>query len=387
MIITVVCDVLGEENNGTTIAAMNLIRSLKQHHEVRVLCCDRKRAEEENVFCVPSINFGYVLNRLIGKVGVSLAKPDEETVEKAVEGADLVHIMLPFALGRHALRAAHARNIPVTAGFHMQAENLTSYINADGAKILNDSVYREIYSRFYRYVDAIHYPTRFIRDQFESAVHAVTPGYVISNGVDSSIRYREEEKPAEYRDMTVILSVGRYAKEKDQSTLLKAVRLSKYAGSIQVILAGAGLQEKKLIRRGNRLPHPPVMGLFPREEIVRMLNYCDMYVHPAVTELEGIACLEALTVGKLVIVSDSEKSATKEFVSTPDCIFRAGDAKSLAAVIDHFIEHPQERRRIEEGYRARPGRYGHDECMRQMEEMMAEVKRNYGEKNGAGRAE
>ena len=30
MIITVVCDVLGEENNGTTIAAMNLVRSLKK---------------------------------------------------------------------------------------------------------------------------------------------------------------------------------------------------------------------------------------------------------------------------------------------------------------------------------------------------------------------
>lgn len=27
--ITIVCDVLGEENNGTTIAAMNLIRFLK----------------------------------------------------------------------------------------------------------------------------------------------------------------------------------------------------------------------------------------------------------------------------------------------------------------------------------------------------------------------
>ena len=45
MIITVVCDVLGEENNGTTIAAMNLIRSLKaKGHEVRVVCPD-----EENV--------------------------------------------------------------------------------------------------------------------------------------------------------------------------------------------------------------------------------------------------------------------------------------------------------------------------------------------------
>ena len=31
MIITIVCDVLGEENNGTTVAAMNLIRHLKDN--------------------------------------------------------------------------------------------------------------------------------------------------------------------------------------------------------------------------------------------------------------------------------------------------------------------------------------------------------------------
>ena len=48
MIVTVVCDVLGEENNGTTVAAMNLIRALKaKGHTVRVLCGDEERRGEE----------------------------------------------------------------------------------------------------------------------------------------------------------------------------------------------------------------------------------------------------------------------------------------------------------------------------------------------------
>ena len=38
MKIAIICDVLGKENNGTTVAAMNLIRSLKaKGHEVRVV--------------------------------------------------------------------------------------------------------------------------------------------------------------------------------------------------------------------------------------------------------------------------------------------------------------------------------------------------------------
>lgn len=44
MTITIVCDILGEENNGTTIACMNLIRFLRaQGHTVRVVCADRTR--------------------------------------------------------------------------------------------------------------------------------------------------------------------------------------------------------------------------------------------------------------------------------------------------------------------------------------------------------
>ena len=46
MVICVVCDVLGEENNGTTIAAMNLIRSLRARgHEVRVICPDADKKD------------------------------------------------------------------------------------------------------------------------------------------------------------------------------------------------------------------------------------------------------------------------------------------------------------------------------------------------------
>lgn len=44
MNITIVCDVLGEENNGTTLAAMNLIRALRaKGHTVTILCPDAQK--------------------------------------------------------------------------------------------------------------------------------------------------------------------------------------------------------------------------------------------------------------------------------------------------------------------------------------------------------
>ena len=44
MTVTVVADVLGKENNGTTIACLNLVRYLRgRGDEVRVLCADEDR--------------------------------------------------------------------------------------------------------------------------------------------------------------------------------------------------------------------------------------------------------------------------------------------------------------------------------------------------------
>ena len=55
MVITVVCDVLGEANNGTTIAALNLIRSMRERgHTVRVVCSDQNRKGEEGFYIVPT---------------------------------------------------------------------------------------------------------------------------------------------------------------------------------------------------------------------------------------------------------------------------------------------------------------------------------------------
>ena len=44
MKISIICGVLGAENNGTTIAAMNHIRRLKaKGHDVKVVCPDEDK--------------------------------------------------------------------------------------------------------------------------------------------------------------------------------------------------------------------------------------------------------------------------------------------------------------------------------------------------------
>ena len=50
MKVLLVADVLGEENNGTTIACMNLYRYLiQQGDEVKILCCDQDKKAMNNI--------------------------------------------------------------------------------------------------------------------------------------------------------------------------------------------------------------------------------------------------------------------------------------------------------------------------------------------------
>ena len=61
----------------------------------------------------------------------------------------------------------------------------------------------------------------------------------------SYVQKRESKKPEDFADKIVILSTGRYAREKSQDTLIKAVAISKYKNKIQVILGGQGVKEKR----------------------------------------------------------------------------------------------------------------------------------------------
>lgn len=87
MKITVICDVLGQPNNGTTIATLNLIRYLrKKGHEVTVVSSDEETDGEKNYFVVRKMNFG-PLNNILERNGVSLAKADKKILTEAIESA------------------------------------------------------------------------------------------------------------------------------------------------------------------------------------------------------------------------------------------------------------------------------------------------------------
>ena len=370
MNITMICDVLGAENNGTTIAAMNLIRSLKaKGHNLKVVCPDEDKRGQDGFYVVSKYNFG-PLNSYVEKNGVSLAKPDEDILREAVTGADVVHILVPFALGHAAAEMATEMKIPVTASFHCQAENFTNHIFLMNSDFANRTVYRFFYKQVYRMCAAVHYPTKFICDVFENEV-GPTPHYVISNGVNKMFRYRPTEKPENLMDRFVVMFTGRYSREKSHKVLIDAVAQSKYRDRIQLILAGSGPLEEKIKEYAReKLPIFPIFRFYSREELIEVLNYADLYVHPAEIEIEAISCLEAISCGLVPVIADSPRSATRYFALTEDNLFHYNDAASLAEKIDFWMENPERKERMREQYLGYAEQFDYDICMDRMEHML-----------------
>ena len=380
MIITVVCDVLGKENNGTTIAAVNLIRALRERgHTVRVVCSDPKRAGTQDYFVVPRMDLG-ILNGYIAKNGVALSKPDNNILSAALDGADHVHIMLPFALGSAAVKIARKRDIPVTAGFHCQAENLTGHLFMKNFTPANRIAYHTFYRKLYRYCDLVHYPSQFICDTFESVV-GPTPHRIISNGVNRCFRPKNVSKPEALKDKFVILFTGRFGPEKRHDVLIDATALSKHKDEIQLIFAGAGPKKEALIRRAERRGIPmPIMNFYDRESLINVINYADLYVHPADIEIEAIACLEAIACGKVPLIADSPRSATRFFALSDRNLFHYNDPKALAEGMDWWLDHPEERKACSERYLGYSAQFDYDYCMDQMEQMIVEAGEKHREK-------
>lgn len=377
MKVTIVNDVLINENNGINVATMNLVRSLKSKgHEVKILCADKKKEGIEGYHIAKVRNFG-PFNGYVRKNEVVLAKPSKKIVMEAVKDADVVHVITPFTLGKHAAQIAKKLNIPVTAGFHVQAENVSNHFSLMGVKFFNNFLYKSFYKKLYKHCDAIHYPTEFIRDIFENVI-GETNSYVISNGVNNIFKKIETEKPEELKDKFVILFIGRYSKEKSHDVLVKAVANSKYKDKIQLIFAGAGPQKDNIEKLAKKLlPIQPMFKFFSRDELVKTINYSDLYVHPAEVEIEAIACLEAISCGLVPVIANSPKCATKSFALDEKNLFKNRNFLNLAEKIDYWIDHPKEKEKYSKAYLGYATRFEQDYCMNKMEEMLLETVKNY----------
>jgi len=324
------------------------------------------------------MNLGPIVNAALARNEVVPAKADSTILEDAIKGADVVHLLMPFPLSWKAVKICEKYGIPMTSSFHVQAENFTCHIGMMKSAFATKEVYKYFYRKVYSHCTYTHYPTEFIKQDFEGNIKRHVPSKVISNGVSESFfepapAEAVEKQRAKNKDKFTIVVVGRYSSEKAQQVLIKAVAKSKYKDKIHLILAGEGPKRrhyKKLVKKNGV---DCEMRFFSHDELKEVLNAADLYVHTAYVELESIACLEAIVTGLVPIICNSKRSAARFFARDDRCLYQKWNSEDLKNKIEYFMENPKELEACRKKYKTQANVSRLGECMNKMEQMLEEA--------------
>ena len=377
-----VIDTYQTNNNGTSISAQRYAAQLRERgHEVRILCADEEPAADKYIL---QERHHYPFDGLVHKHGFRFAQPDEQIIRQAVEWSDIVHCFMPFPLTSATKKIADRLGKPATAAFHIQPENITSSISLGKVSWVNNAIYRGFREAIYDKFTHVHTPSQFMANEIISRNYKAKM-HPISNGIQEafmeagesklrveSLKLREvgKSKVDSSKKVFKIMMIGRLSQEKRQDVIINAVKYSKYADRIQLVFAGRGPEYDKYVELGKDLKHQPQFIYVGRDELIENLLDTDLYVHASDMESEAISCIEAFATGLVPVIANSHVSATPQFAIDGRSLFIPGDPKDLARAIDYWLDHPGERKFMEEQYRLAGRKYSLESSVAQFEEML-----------------
>lgn len=189
-----------------------------------------------------------------------------------------------------------------------------------------------MYSRYTRIICISQATKQALMDYLPGLSNAV----VIENGIDvKNYKNALSNDSLRHGKKKIITMVGGFRKQKDQDTLIKAVReLSEL--DIKLLLAGNGERHDELVKLVDKLGvSAAVEFLGHRSDVPAILKSSDIVVQSSHYEGFGLAALEGMAAGRPVIASDVPGLA--DVVKGAGLLFPSGDYVRLAQLIAQLL--------------------------------------------------
>lgn len=287
--------------NGVVTSAVTLRAVLMaQGHEVRVLTLsgDSHTYTKDGVTYLGSLDAGLVYP------GARLRAPAlNHAIRDLIDWCpDVVHSQCEFSTFAPARRIAHAVGAPIIHTYHTVYEDYTHYFSP------SRSMGRKMAALFTRMIcascDAVIAPTPKISRLLAGyGVHC--PVRIIPTGLDlqrfavpqdGELRNRLGLPPKE-ENKTVLLSLGRLAKEKNTAELIDAMR--GLPGAV-LLIVGDGPERAALEQQAQTLgvaDRVIFAGAVPPAEVPRYYALGDVFVSASTSEAQGLTYIEAMAAG------------------------------------------------------------------------------------------
>lgn len=220
---------------------------------------------------------------------------------------DVFHAQHPFLLGASARRLARAAGRPLVFTHHTLYDRYAHYVPLPRPLVRWGAVRWS--TRFANGADLVVVPSAALRERLR-AQGVRRPIEVVPTGTEPARFHPGDRRAA--RDALglpasarLLLYVGRLDREKNLEFLLEAFAAvaARVAGA-EFLLVGRGMREAALrevaARRGIGA-RVRFAGGVPREAVVRYYQAADVFVFASTTETQGLAVLEAMSVGVPVV--------------------------------------------------------------------------------------
>lgn len=257
----------------------------------------------------------------------------------------VIHAHSPMLVGLPALAAARAHGLPLV----YEVRDLWENASVDRGKFSEGSalyqVARRLESRVLSRADAVVTICEKLREELAGRAARPERISVVGNGVDTTSFQPTAADPAERRrwgldGKRVIGYVGTFQPYEGLETLIASLpHILKRQPSAHLLITGSGGEEERLrarVRAQTLDQHVTFTGRLPHDQVRSVYALADLLVYPRLlTRTTALTTplkpLEAMAMGKPVIVSDVP--AMHELVKRGETglIFRSGDEEDLAA--------------------------------------------------------
>jgi glycosyltransferase involved in cell wall biosynthesis len=278
--------------------------------------------------------------------GQRIAFPPVAPLRRLMAGVrpDIVHIHSPVVLGTLAQLLAGTLHIPVVGTNHYMPINMSPSLSTD--PLLGKSFEALAYSyllSFYNRCEFVTAPTETALDLLRQ--HGLrAPSRAISNGIDISGFFpasRDEALRRRYglpADRPLLFYLGRLSEEKRVHVLLDA--MTQLSAPAHLAIGGSGPARAELEARADALSirsRVTFLGHVPDEDLASTYRLADIFVMPSVAELQSVATLEAMAVGKPAVVARA--GALPELVRDGEngYLFTPDDSRDLSECLAPLV--------------------------------------------------
>lgn len=219
---------------------------------------------------------------------------------------------------------------------------------------------RLIYSNYSRVISISQKTQENLISWINSKQKNLEKYLVIENGInfkkfhESKPYFKSEINEMLNEEKVLLCMVGRFSKQKDQATLIKAMKsLSK---DVHLLLLGEGplkAQNELLAKEIGLERRIHFLGF--RNDVDRIYKTSDIVILSSKWEGFGLAAVEGMATGKPVIASDV--TGLKEVVEGAGILFKKGDSLDLAENINNLLINAEEYSKVSDKCLERASNY------------------------------